>query len=304
MIRDGRRPSFCSSSASPRSRSPRGARAENPCEQRDPDGRAREGRTSPGRSCGCAAPSTAPTASRRRRESSCMPTRPTRRATTRGSPLGPRASGAGCGRTRSGRFELLTIRPGNYPNRSTEAHIHTELWGGGRAAAVGPGPQLRRRRAAARRPQAGVRGARQVRVREKPGARRRRRLETDWSIRLKEKGDWFESNIRHGIEPCGVDVASAALRDLRPSAAPASGSRWVRSTARLIPRSLRLPRREASSAALAEIPRAAYDATSAALQVFLARQQRARCVSRRCRVYSDFRYSTRSFFSGSVRLSF
>ena len=37
-----------------------------------------------------------------------------------------------------GRFEFLTIRPGNYPNRSTEAHIHTELWGSGAPPQWGP----------------------------------------------------------------------------------------------------------------------------------------------------------------------
>lgn len=105
-----------------------------------------------------------------------------------------------------GRFELLTIRPGNYPNRSTEAHIHTELWG----ADVPPqwGPDLnfaddellrpdRRKESESlgnfgfvKSPVAGPDGVN----------------ETNWNIRLKEKGDFFESNIRHGIEPCGVDA--------------------------------------------------------------------------------------------------
>lgn len=31
----------------------------------------------------------------------------------------------------AGRFELLTVRPGNYPRMQVPAHIHFELWGAG-----------------------------------------------------------------------------------------------------------------------------------------------------------------------------
>lgn len=31
----------------------------------------------------------------------------------------------------AGRFELLTIHPGRYPNMRVPAHVHFELWGGG-----------------------------------------------------------------------------------------------------------------------------------------------------------------------------
>ena len=127
----------------------------------------------------------------------------------------------------SGRFELLTIRPGNYPNRSTEAHIHTQLWG--RDAPPQWGPDLNfaddELLRPARRKESESLG--RFGFVKSPAQGSDGALETDWSIRLKEKGDWFESNIRHGIEPCGVTSPPFA-RDLRPSAAPASGSRWVR----------------------------------------------------------------------------
>lgn len=105
-----------------------------------------------------------------------------------------------------GHFELLTIRPGNYPNRSTEAHIHTELWGADAPPQWGPDlnfgddellrPDRRKESEAL-----GRFGFVKSPVRGPDGVH-----ETDWSIRLKAKGDFFESNIRHGIEPCGVDA--------------------------------------------------------------------------------------------------
>jgi protocatechuate 3,4-dioxygenase beta subunit len=105
-----------------------------------------------------------------------------------------------------GHFELVTIRPGNYPSRSTEAHIHTELWGSGAPPQWGPNLNFdddellridRKRESEA----LGRFGFVKNPVRGPDGV-----YDTDWSIRLKEKGDFFESNIRHGIEPCGVDA--------------------------------------------------------------------------------------------------
>ena len=106
----------------------------------------------------------------------------------------------------NGGFELLTIRPGNYPNRSTEAHIHTQLWGADAPPQWGPDLNFaddELLRPARRKESESLArfGFVKSPARGPDGG-----LETDWNIRLKEKGDFFESNIRHGIEPCSVEA--------------------------------------------------------------------------------------------------
>ena len=44
-----------------------------------------------------------------------------------------------------GRYEYRTIRPGAYPGGRTAAHVHTQMWGAGRAAAVRIRPSFRGR---------------------------------------------------------------------------------------------------------------------------------------------------------------
>lgn len=105
-----------------------------------------------------------------------------------------------------GHFELLTIRPGNYPNRSTEAHVHTQLWGPGAPPQWGPDlnfgdDELLRADRKKESEALGKFGFVKIPVRGKDGV-----YATDWNIRLKERGDVFEDNILHGVEPCGVDA--------------------------------------------------------------------------------------------------
>ncbi len=103
-----------------------------------------------------------------------------------------------------GRFEFRTIRPGSYPNRQTEAHIHTQLWGPGAPPQWGPDllfaddpllPDATRRASEALGRFLFV----VTPVRRNDGV-----FETTLDIRLKNAGDRFESNILHGLEPCGV----------------------------------------------------------------------------------------------------
>ena len=104
----------------------------------------------------------------------------------------------------AGRFEFSTIRPAPYPSRTEPAHIHTQLWGPGvppqsnvtllfaddplvRPAESAESEALGRF-AFVRSPVKGADGV----------------FETTLDIRVQEKGDTFEDNIRHGVEPCGV----------------------------------------------------------------------------------------------------
>jgi len=103
-----------------------------------------------------------------------------------------------------GWFTFRTIRPAPYPSRTIPAHLHFHLWGGGappqwsldvffdddplvteavRARSSGPGAE-----AVVRKP-----------VRKAEGVWR-----VDHEIVLKERPDRFSSNIRHGLDPCGV----------------------------------------------------------------------------------------------------
>ena len=105
---------------------------------------------------------------------------------------------------KDGRYEFRTIRPGPYPNRTTEAHIHTQLWGPGAPPQWGPDllfaddpllPDAKRRESEALGRFAFVKSP----VRRDDGV-----FETTLDIRLKKTGDRFESNILHGVTPCGV----------------------------------------------------------------------------------------------------
>ena len=102
-----------------------------------------------------------------------------------------------------GRYEYRTVRPASYPGSRIPAHVHTQLWGGGYPPQAGPELNFEgdpfvsaaeRERSAARGRFAFIRPAR----RDADGTWR---VEQD--LRLKSSGDSL-SNIRHGVEPCGV----------------------------------------------------------------------------------------------------
>lgn len=105
----------------------------------------------------------------------------------------------------AGRFEFLTIRPGAYPNGTTEAHIHTQLWGPGVPPqwnvdllfADDPRVRPRQRSESA---ELGRFAFVKSPVKGPDGV-----FETTLDIRLKASGDTFEDSILHGVRPCGVN---------------------------------------------------------------------------------------------------
>jgi protocatechuate 3,4-dioxygenase beta subunit len=104
-----------------------------------------------------------------------------------------------------GAFEFLTIRPGAYPSGSTEAHIHTQLWGPGVEPqwnvdllfADDPLLPAAKRSASEK---LGAFGFVKSPVKGPDGV-----FETTLDIRLSAKGTPFEDNILHGMKPCGVN---------------------------------------------------------------------------------------------------
>jgi hypothetical protein len=103
-----------------------------------------------------------------------------------------------------GKYEYRTIRPAPYPGRSIAAHVHTQLWGGGHppqwgtdlllegdsliTAAQRSDSEKLGRFAFVRPTQKGEHGV----------------WHAVHDLRLKTKGDHFQSNILHGLKPCGV----------------------------------------------------------------------------------------------------
>lgn len=103
-----------------------------------------------------------------------------------------------------GRFEFSTIRPAPYPNRTEPAHIHTQLWGPGVPTQwnadilFADDPLVRQ----GQRAESAALG--RFAFVETPGKGPDGVAEITFDVRLKAEGDPLESNIRHGVKPCGV----------------------------------------------------------------------------------------------------
>lgn len=97
----------------------------------------------------------------------------------------------------AGRFRITTIRPAPYPGGKIPAHLHVHLWGGGYEPQwtddflFDDDPHLTE--------------AERERSRQLGKFAFIKKVEAGhvaYAIRLKEKGDRFSSNIRHGFDGC------------------------------------------------------------------------------------------------------
>lgn len=105
----------------------------------------------------------------------------------------------------NGRYSYRTIRPGSYPNTTIAAHIHTQAWGAGyepqwnRDLNFADDPfvsENQKRDSAAAGRFAWICDAKPDADADGEGGL----LRCTHNLRLKPRGDYFESNTRHGLD--------------------------------------------------------------------------------------------------------